>query len=140
MKFVKARAIVIVLAVVGSLVVASAYAQQPTGAPTPSARNPNWCSDVPATTPPLNKISPEEWASTRDTCINGKHSLLRDKMCFDMCQGARELWERANDMKQHNTTAPEVAPPMSTDKLQRPVPIPGGGNEYILPAQPAPTP
>ncbi len=96
----------IVVAIVAALMRANASAQQP--APTPAGRNPHWCPDVPAATPPLNKNSPEEWASHREICMNSKHSFLRDHDCGDLCGGARELWERASDAAQAAT--PEKPP------------------------------
>lgn len=88
---------------------ANASAQQTTAAPTLAPRNPNWCSDVPASTPPMNKISPEVWASQRQICMNSKHSFLRDYSCGGLCEGARELWERASDAAQ--ASIPEKPPP-----------------------------
>jgi hypothetical protein len=93
---------------------ANASAQQPRAAPTQAPRNPNWCPDVPASTPPLNKISPKVWASERETCMNSKHSFLRDYDCMDLCGAARELWERASDAAQ--ASIPEMPPPHWIDE------------------------
>jgi hypothetical protein len=69
--------------------------------------NPNWCPDVPASTPPLNKISPEEWASVRHRCMN-EATAVTDEACVSLCEGARELWVRASDAAQ--ASIPEKPP------------------------------
>jgi hypothetical protein len=71
--------------------------------------NPDWCPDVPADTPPLNKISPGEWASERRLCLNSKSSLLLDNLCWGRCDAGRELWVRASDAAQ--ASIPEKPPP-----------------------------
>jgi hypothetical protein len=86
---------------------ANASAQQ--SAPSPAPRSPNWCPDVPASTPPLNEINPEVWASQRQICTNSKSSFLRDENCRRLCEGARELWVRASDAAQ--ASIPEKPPP-----------------------------
>jgi len=74
MKFVKSKAIVILVAIIAALVAASASAQQPPSATpqaTPAALlNPNWCSDVPASPPPPNfEHHPGEWTEVRQLCM-----------------------------------------------------------------------
>jgi hypothetical protein len=103
---VKGKAVVVVVAIVAALMRANASAQQP--APTPAGRNPHWCPDVPAATPPLNKISPEEWESERKLCMNRKSSVLLDNLCWGRCEAGRELWIRASDAAQ--ASIPEKPP------------------------------
>ena len=103
----KGKTIVILVAIVAALMEANASAQQPTAVPAPPPRNPNWCPDVPASTPPLNKISLYVWASTRQRCMN-EATAGTDETCLDLCGGARELWVRASDAEQ--ASIPEKPP------------------------------
>ncbi len=68
-------------------------AQQPVATPTPAPRNPDWCSDVPASpAPPHFENVPGEWAAERKMCMN---AVGFDSTCMYACQAARELWQRA---------------------------------------------
>ena len=129
MKGLKSKAIVIFVVMVPALIAMNANAQQPTAAPTPAPRNPNWCADVPASTPPLNKISPQEWADIRKRC---KNAVDTDWMCMNDCGAARELWQRA---KEGTPKEPFTLPP-ATNKLQGPFLLPGGAKGWVLPVPP----
>jgi len=127
MQIVKATAIVIVVAIVGSLT--GAFAQQPS----PAARRAIvWCPDVPASpAPPHFERQYGNWAAVRKRCSRADRNV-RD--CVYRCIAARDLW---NLKKAGLIDKPDTFP-SSTDKLQGPFPLPGGGNGYILPAPPAP--
>lgn len=73
----------------------TASAQQP---PTPVLANPNWCSDVPASPPPPSKFTAAQWTSIRQRCTA---STARDDICRDVCEAARELWQRAKAGQHH---------------------------------------
>ena len=126
----KGKAVVIVVAIVAVLMEANAGAQQPTAAPTLAPRNPNWCPDVPASPPPPHyqaENRPNAWADTRKRCINEANEA--DVVCFEECEGARELWQRAKA----GTLNQPLTYPLSTDKLQGPFPLQGGANGWVLP-------
>lgn len=109
-------------------------AQQPTATPTPAPRNPDWCSDVPASPPPPHyeaENRPGAWADIRRRCIN---EVGVDSTCMYACQGARELWQRAKDGGLNHP----LTFPLSTDKLQGPFLQPDGGRIYIVPVPPTP--
>lgn len=123
-----------ILAIAVALTSARALAQQPVATPTPGPRNPNWCSDVPASPPPPTydaRNYPGAWTAERTRCMN---SIGRDITCSDICNGARELWQRA---KTGGLNQPLTFPP-STDKPQGPFLEPDGGKIYILPLPPTP--
>ena len=116
----------IVVAIAGPLMASSADAQQPTPA---APVNPNWCSEVPASpAPPEFERRFGSWDAIRKSCSSGLEDI---RTCSDLCLGAQELWAMK---KSGNLGKSRVTP--STDKLQGPFPLPGGGNEYILPAFP----
>ena len=116
-----------------ALTAAPALAQQPAASPAPAPLNPNWCSDVPASPPPPHYENiPGEWAARRKMCLNATGHLAW-KTCGDICLRARELWQRA---KEGTLDQPSTFPP-ATDKLQTPLPVPGGGSGYPLPPTPA---
>ena len=131
------KAIVIVVTLVAALMGASASAQQPASAtpqPTPAAlRNPNWCSQVPASPPPpYFEHHPGAWAAERQMCMNLDKN---DRACASICINAIDRWnlQKAGRFNQPDTF------PSPTDQPQGPFPLPGGANGYILPVQPAPT-
>jgi hypothetical protein len=133
MKVVKSIAIVIVFAMVAAFMGANASAQQATAAPTAAPRNPNWCSDVPASPPPPNfEHSPGAWAAARQMCMN----LSFNMGCVYICENAEDRWrqQKSGLRNQPNTF------PSPTDKPQGPFPLPGGASGYILPEQPPPAP
>ena len=138
MTVVKAKAIVIVVTLVAALMGASASAQQPASAtpqPTPAAlRNPNWCSQVPASPPPpYFEHHPGAWAAERQMCMNLDKN---DRACASICINAIDRW---NLQKAGRFNQPDTFPSL-TDQPQGPFPLPGGANGYILPVQPAPAP
>ncbi len=117
---------------VAALIGANAIAQQPTAAPAAAPRNPNWCSDVPASPPPPHyqaENRPNAWADTRKRCMN---AVDTDWMCMDTCGTARELWQRAKA----GTLNQPLTYPLSTDKLQGPFPLQGGAKGWVLPLPP----
>jgi len=126
----------IIVASAIALTAARALAQQPVATPTPAPRNPNWCSDVPASPAPPSydaRNRPGAWAAIRRRCIN---EVGVDSTCMYECQGARELWQRATT---GGLNQPLTLPP-ATNQLQGPLPLQGGAKGYILPAQPVPAP
>jgi|SRR5271168_57494 hypothetical protein len=58
--------------------------------------SPSWCSDVPASPPPPH-FKPERWARRRKQCIEaaGPYTIMTNT-CVSICQGAREMWQRAS--------------------------------------------
>src|SRR5260370_23309066 len=137
MKFVKATAIVVFVAIGSALLVANAEAQLPPAATpqaTPAALlNPNWCSDVPASPPPpYFEHHPGAWAEARQMCMN----LSFDMGCVYICGDAQDRWrlKKSGRLNQPNTF------PSPTDQPPGPFPLPDGSSGYILPAQPAPAP
>ena len=86
------------IALVGLAFVGKAAAQQPTTKPLETRQ---WCSDVPAMLPPPHFEAANRtgsWATLREHCIEaeaGPYSILTNT-CMFICQGARELWQRAN--------------------------------------------
>lgn len=130
MQLVKVLAIVIVVGGGGMLMAAraNAHAAQSTTQVRP---NPKWCSDVPASPAPPNfNRYYGNWAVARKRCT----SAHADFDCIDSCIAARDLWNR----KRLGILDKPDTFPSSTDKLQGPFPLPGGGNGYILPAPLAP--
>ena len=126
-----AVAIVIVVAMGAALMGASVNGQQPTRG---SRRTTPWCPEVPASpVPPHFEPQYGNWAATRKRCQN---SLVGDRGCGELCMAAENLWSM---QKGGAFDKPNRVPP-PTDKLQGPLHLPGGGNEYILPKRTAPTP
>ena len=86
------------LALVGLAFVGQATAQQPTAKPLEARQ---WCSDVPAMPPPPHFEATNRkgsWAVLHKQCLEaeaGPYSILTNT-CMFICQGARELWQRAN--------------------------------------------
>lgn len=130
MNITSVRTVASVLAAVGSLIAASAYAQQSTSAAT---SNPKWCSEVPVSpAPPMFEPRYGNWAATRKRCLKTKNGFL----CGERCLAAKELWnlKKAGLLDKPNTF------PTPSDKLQGPFPLPDGGSWYIMPTHPTPTP
>jgi len=113
------------------LMVPGANAQQPTPA---TLRNPNWCSNVPASPdPPRFDGRFGTWAEAKKRCLNaGDKDRKNLERCGELCFAARDLW---NMQKTGVFDRPDTFP-SSTDKQQGPFPLQGGANGYILPAFP----
>jgi hypothetical protein len=108
----------------------------PTPAPTSDSSgavsalpNPNWCSDVPVSPAPPG-ITATYWDWDTKICTRGQRSDLRT--CAFICMDARQRWKKSGPLGKSQGI-------QSTDKLQGPIPLPGGRNEYILPKLPTPS-
>jgi hypothetical protein len=141
MSLAKSISNVTLVAIFAVLMAADSRAQQPTAAPAPAPRNPNWCPGVPESPPPPNwENVPGGWAQAYKACSadrsmfspGQRHNM--DVECRHACMGAKGSWGTSKNPPSTDTL------PLSTGKPQGPFPLPGGGNGYILPAQPAPTP
>jgi len=131
MRVVKATANVYFLAMGAALIVLNANAQSPAPA---SPSDTNWCPGVPATPPPPHwENLPGAWTHTYKACSADRSTLSprdrhnRDVQCRNACMGARGSWSTSKNPPSKNPY------PLSTDKLQGPFPLPGGGSGYVLP-------
>ncbi len=131
MKVIRAVTIVILAAIVAVLMEAGASAQQPTPA---APSNPSWCPGVPESPPPpYFENNPGDWAKYYKACSVDRSTISSgdlhdyDKMCGRLCMRARSLWGSSRNPPTENPY------PLSTDKLQGPFPLPGGGSGYVLP-------
>jgi hypothetical protein len=126
---------VMFLGIAVALTSGNALAQQTAATPTPAPRNPNWCSDVPASpAPPHFENAPGEWTAVRNMCMNAVGVTSATSTCMYACRAAREMWQRA---KTGGLNQPLTFPP-STDKPQGPFLEPDGGKIYVLPLPPTP--
>ena len=110
---------------------ATVRAQTAAPTPAPAPTNPNWCPGVPESpSPPGYESVPGEWSYTWASCSS--QGLARSDwiMCRRSCLLARELWAIS-----HNPPSESPFPP-STNVPQGPIPLPGGGEGYILPLLP----
>jgi hypothetical protein len=84
---------------------------------------------VPASPPPP-QFKPGLWARYRQRCMNPT-GIGNDVTCKNACQGAMEMWWRVQQHGDAHHQSP--AYPASTDKLQGPFPLKGGGQGWVLP-------
>jgi hypothetical protein len=110
---------------------ATGYAQTAAPTPAPMPTNPNWCPGVPESPAPP-RYPPSDWAALYKGCSSlslPRHSWIA---CRRVCMGARADWATS-----HNP--PAASPfPLSTNVPQGPIPLPGGGEGYVLPLLPPP--
>ncbi len=111
---------------------ATVRAQTAAPTPAPAPTNPNWCPGVPESPPPPG-WSASDWAGFYKSCSST--GLPRSALigCSHVCNGARAAWATS-----HN--APPANRYLSTSRPQGPIPLPGGGEGYILPLLPPPGP
>ncbi len=106
----------------------SALAQSPATAPTPTAENPNWCSDVPASPPPPGgNFRAAGWASIRQMCTR-QLDFTDWETCMHACQGAEELWQRWKEGDFNQPPISNWPPPTPNPTKHFQVPLPGGGS------------
>ena len=112
---------------------ATGYAQTAAPTPAPMPTNPNWCPGVPESPPPPHfENFAGQWAAIYKDCsrLGLPHSHWIG--CLHMCGAARGSWATS-----HNPP-PESPFPQSTSVPQGPIPLPGGGEGYVLPLLPPP--
>jgi hypothetical protein len=113
---------------------ATVGAQTAAPTPAPAPTNPHWCPGVPESPPPPHfEVHPGDWAYTWKVCSSSGLSRSDQYVCGGACMYAKERWAAS-----HNPP-PESPFPQSTNVPQGPIPLPGGGEGYILPLLPSPT-
>ena len=122
-------AVAVLAATLGLCATAGAQTAAPTPAPAPT--NANWCPGVPESPPPPRWLA-GEWSGVYKGCSRLGLSHSEWVGCRHGCMGAQAAWATL-----HNPP-PESPFPLSTNVPQGPIPLPGGGEGYILPLLPPP--
>ena len=107
-------------------------AQAPAASPTAAPTNANWCPGVPESPPPP-RWPAGEWSGIYKWCSRLGLSHSQWVGCRRACGGARGAWTTSKN-------PPPKQKYLSTNRPQGPIPLPGGGEGYILPLPPTPPP